>query len=123
MLYALHEASYYATTPMRLAARMTRDFWGSPVHFAGQTKVGRSLYAAADLFTNVTRRYGKTDWDIDTRFQDEATGRKTYALLSSDGSRGRGMPDEAVDRREGVANDEGEGAQRRVSSCRCRRPT
>lgn len=34
----------------------------------------------------------ETDWDIDTRFQDEAGGRKTYASLSPDGSRGRGTP-------------------------------
>ena len=34
----------------------------------------------------------ETDWDIDTRFQDEVGGRKTYAFLSSDGSRGRGTP-------------------------------
>jgi len=34
----------------------------------------------------------ETDWDIDTRFQDTATGRKTYASLSPDGSRGRGTP-------------------------------
>jgi TonB-dependent receptor len=34
----------------------------------------------------------ETDWDIDTRFQDTATGRKTYAFLSPDGSRGRGTP-------------------------------
>jgi TonB-dependent receptor len=34
----------------------------------------------------------ETDWDIDTRFQDQATGRKTYAFLAPDGSRGRGTP-------------------------------
>lgn len=34
----------------------------------------------------------ETDWDVDTRFQDEATGRKTYAFLAPDGSRGRGTP-------------------------------
>jgi TonB-dependent receptor len=34
----------------------------------------------------------ETDWDIDTRFQDEVGGRKTYAFLSSDGSRGGGTP-------------------------------
>ena len=65
MLYALHEASYYATTPMRLAARATRDFWGSPLNPAAQTAYGRNLYAAADLVTHVTRRYGKPAWDID----------------------------------------------------------
>ena len=66
MLYALHEASYYASTPMRLAARATRDFWGSPANPAAGSKFGRSLYAAADLITNVTRRYGKPEWGIDT---------------------------------------------------------
>ena len=65
MLYALHEASYYATAPMRMAARATRDFWASPLNPAAQTKYGRSLYAAADLVTNVTRRYGKPEWGID----------------------------------------------------------
>ena len=34
----------------------------------------------------------ETDYDIDTRFQDEVGGRKTYAFLSPDGSRGRGTP-------------------------------
>ena len=34
----------------------------------------------------------ETDWDVDTRFQDEVGGRKTYAFLSSDGSFGRGTP-------------------------------
>ncbi|GAB1488236.1 TonB-dependent receptor [Opitutaceae bacterium] len=34
----------------------------------------------------------ETDWDVDTRFQDEVGGRKTYAFLSSDGSRGGGTP-------------------------------
>jgi poly(3-hydroxybutyrate) depolymerase len=65
MLYALHEASYYAAAPMRLAARAARDFWASPLNPAAQTKYGRSLYAAADLMTHVTRRYGKPEWGID----------------------------------------------------------
>jgi TonB-dependent receptor len=34
----------------------------------------------------------ETDWDVDKRFQDVAGGRKTYAFLSPDGSRGRGTP-------------------------------
>ena len=65
MLYALHEASFYASTPMRLAARAARDFWGSPLNPAANTELGRRLYAGADLFSNVTRRYGKPDWRID----------------------------------------------------------
>jgi len=34
----------------------------------------------------------ETDWDIDTRFQDQVGGRKTYAFLSADGSKGGGTP-------------------------------
>ena len=66
MLYALNELGYSATTPMRAWARATRDFWSSPLNPAANTAMGRNLYAAADLFSNVTRRYGKPDWRIDT---------------------------------------------------------
>jgi poly(3-hydroxybutyrate) depolymerase len=66
MLYAMHEAGYYASTPMRMAARITRDFWTSPLNPAGDTHLGRRLYASTDLFANVTRRYGKPKWNIDS---------------------------------------------------------
>jgi poly(3-hydroxybutyrate) depolymerase len=65
MLYALHEAAYYASTPMRGLARAARDFWGSPLNPASESRLGRSVYAGADLFANVTRRYGRPDWRID----------------------------------------------------------
>ena len=66
MLYSMHEAAYYASTPMRLAARIARDAWSSPVNPAADTHLGRTLFAATDLFANVTRRYGKPEWNIDT---------------------------------------------------------
>jgi len=64
MLYSIHEAAYYATGPWRAAARVTRDFWGSALNPASESKLGRTMFAAADLFSNVTRRYGKPDWKI-----------------------------------------------------------
>ena len=66
MLYALHEAAYYASTPMRQVALMARDFWSSPVNPAADTSMGRNLFASADLLANVTRRYGKPAWNINT---------------------------------------------------------
>ena len=66
MLYALHEAAYYASTPMRQMALAARDFWGSPLNPAADTAVGRRMHAGADLFANITRRYGKPKWGIDT---------------------------------------------------------
>lgn len=65
MLYAVHEATYYATGPLRAAARITRDFWSSTLNPASGSRMGRTMFAAADLFSNVTRRYGKPAWGID----------------------------------------------------------
>jgi poly(3-hydroxybutyrate) depolymerase len=66
MLYTLYEAGYYQSAPLRLAARMTRDFWNSPLNFGRDTPLGRRLYASADLIANLTRRYGKPAWGIDS---------------------------------------------------------
>lgn len=66
MLYALHEYAYHAASPLRLAAEMARNFWGSQVNPASDTAVGRTLYASAEMFSNMTRRYGKPAWNIDS---------------------------------------------------------
>jgi poly(3-hydroxybutyrate) depolymerase len=66
MLYSLYEAGFYAASPLRAAARMTRDFWSSPLNPAKESELGRRLYANADLFANLTRRYGKPAWGIDS---------------------------------------------------------
>jgi len=70
MLYALHEANYHASTPLRLGARAMRDFWSSSANPVAETRFGRTLYAGADLFANVTRRYGRPDWNIDSVMVD-----------------------------------------------------
>ncbi len=66
MLYGLSELGYSAVLPMRWAARAMRDFWHSPGNPAADTEMGRSLYASADMFANLTRRYGKPPWRIDS---------------------------------------------------------
>src|SRR6185503_12622176 len=33
---------------------------------AADTELGRRLFATSDLFTNLTRRYGKPDWGIES---------------------------------------------------------
>ena len=66
MLYAMHEASYYANSPLRAGAKLAREFWGSPLNPASQTPFGRRVAAGADLFEGATRRYGKPAWGIDT---------------------------------------------------------
>lgn len=66
MLYALHEAAYYAAQPARAGARLARDAISHPLNPLAYTRLGRTLGAANDLFANVTRRYGKPDWRIET---------------------------------------------------------
>ena len=66
MLYSLYEAGYYASTPLRFAGRATRDFWSSPLNPAKDSDMGRRLFANADLFANLTRRYGRPAWNIDS---------------------------------------------------------
>ncbi|HEX2559358.1 polyhydroxyalkanoate depolymerase [Phenylobacterium sp.] len=73
MLYTLYEAGYYQSAPLRLAARMTRDFWSSPLNPGRDTPLGRRLYASADLIANLTRRYGRPAWNVDSV---EVAGRK-----------------------------------------------
>ena len=65
MLYALHEAAYYASAPWRMVARGIKDFWGSTVNPAHDSQFARNLTAGAALFSDMTRRYGKPDWHID----------------------------------------------------------
>jgi poly(3-hydroxybutyrate) depolymerase len=65
MLYAIHEAAYRSAAPLRLAAEFARDFWSSPVNPAAASRLGRTLYASADLTANLTRRYFKPAWGID----------------------------------------------------------
>jgi poly(3-hydroxybutyrate) depolymerase len=66
MLYALYEAGYYAAAPMRAAAILARDFWSSPLNPTRDSEMARRMYAGADLFVNLTRRYGRPAWGIDT---------------------------------------------------------
>jgi len=65
MLYSLYETGYYGSTPLRIAARLTREFWGSSLNPAKDSPVGRRLFASADLFANLTRRYGRPAWGVD----------------------------------------------------------
>jgi poly(3-hydroxybutyrate) depolymerase len=64
MLYSLHEAAYNSATPVRLAARAARDFWGSPLNPASNSKWGRTLYASSEMLSNLPRRYGRPEWGI-----------------------------------------------------------
>jgi poly(3-hydroxybutyrate) depolymerase len=66
MLYSMYEAGYYAASPLRWAALAARDFWSSAANPAAQTDFGRRIFATSDLFANLTRRYGKPEWRVES---------------------------------------------------------
>ena len=65
MLYSLYEAGFYAAAPLRAAAIAARDFWSSPLNPVRESEAAKRIYAGADLFVNLTRRYGRPEWGID----------------------------------------------------------
>ncbi|WP_019960324.1 polyhydroxyalkanoate depolymerase [Woodsholea maritima] len=64
MLYSMYEFSRAALMPWRTAANMTRRSLRAPWNPFGDTLIGRSTAAAADVFESITRNYGKPHWEI-----------------------------------------------------------
>lgn len=83
MLYAFHELAYHSATPFRIGAQMARQFWTSPLNPAADTAIGRTAYAAAEVFESLTRRYGKPDWGLETIEIDGEPVRTTEQVVWS----------------------------------------
>ncbi|MFY0400319.1 polyhydroxyalkanoate depolymerase [Brevundimonas naejangsanensis] len=83
MLYAFHELAYHSAAPFRIGAQMARQFWTSPLNPASDTAIGRTAYAAAEVFESLTRRYGKPDWGLETIEIDGRPVRTTEQVVWS----------------------------------------
>jgi len=81
MLYTLYEAGFYAAAPLRAAALAARDFWSSPLNPARDTEAAKRIYAGADLFVNLTRRYGRPAWAVDEVRIDQTPVRVTQNVV------------------------------------------
>lgn len=66
MLYSFYELGHLSVAPLRIAALMQSTMLRSPLNPIGDTEVGRTAAAAADLFETMTRRYRKPDWNLPT---------------------------------------------------------
>lgn len=64
MLYQLHEAQRLAMMPARLLAHTIKVATLGPWNPILATPLGRSIASAAEVFEQMTRRYGKPDWDL-----------------------------------------------------------
>ena len=66
MLYSLFEAQHVALAPMRLAAELSRGWFGHPFSPWSLTPLAKEITASSDLFLRVTNRYDKPEWGIDS---------------------------------------------------------
>jgi poly(3-hydroxybutyrate) depolymerase len=73
MLYHVHEMNRAAVTPMRMLADVQGMLWRSPVNPLAKTPGGRAIASACDVFEDLTRRYPKPAFDLDTTVCDGET--------------------------------------------------
>jgi poly(3-hydroxybutyrate) depolymerase len=70
MLYHAYEMTHAAISPMRAAARMSRDVITNPFNPMAETYGSRAMSAALEMFINATRRYGKPEFGIEETVVD-----------------------------------------------------
>mgnify|MGYP003860017909 CR=1 FL=1 len=66
MLYHAYEMTHAAVQPLRLQSDALRYLCRSAFSPVAYTPVGKAVAAACEVFENVTRRYRKPDWGIDS---------------------------------------------------------
>jgi poly(3-hydroxybutyrate) depolymerase len=77
MLYHAYEMTHAAISPMRAAARVSREVMRNPLNPMAETYGSRAVSAALEMFINATRRYGKPEFEIETTVVD---GRDTPVM-------------------------------------------
>ena len=70
MLYHLHEMQHLALVPARLFAGALAQTMRNPFNLFGATEWGRKIGSAAEIFGQITRRYGRPDWGFDQTIID-----------------------------------------------------
>ena len=67
MQYHVYETAHLMLAPLRMAARSTKSLLSQPWNPWGGTFLGRHISAGCEVFENITRRYGKPEFDAITR--------------------------------------------------------
>ena len=66
MLYSLYHANRQLSQPVRWAADMVEEFYGSPSNPLSETWFGKSMAAGAEIVSRLTRNYGKPAFGLTT---------------------------------------------------------
>ena len=70
MLYSLYIANRQMSQPVRWAADMIEEFYGSPSNPLSETWFGKSVAAGAEIVSRLTRNYGKPAFGLSTTLVD-----------------------------------------------------
>jgi poly(3-hydroxybutyrate) depolymerase len=70
MLYYMHEMQHLALMPARFMAENFNRVLNHPFSLIGKTPLGRNIASAANIFEQLTRRYGKPAWGLPTTLID-----------------------------------------------------
>ncbi len=70
MLYHAYEMTHAAISPMRAAARMSQEVFSNPLNPMTLTIGSRAMSAALQMFINVTKRYGKPVFGLESTLVD-----------------------------------------------------
>ncbi len=70
MLYHAYEMTHAAISPMRAAARMSKDMIQNPLNPLAETYGSRTVSAALEMFINATRRYAKPEFELESTLVD-----------------------------------------------------
>ena len=73
MLYSLFEAQHTALVPFRVAAELSRGWFGHPFSPLAYSPLSREIAAGSDLFLRLTQRYDKPAWGIEHTTVDGQT--------------------------------------------------
>ncbi|MDP2697399.1 polyhydroxyalkanoate depolymerase [Thalassospira sp.] len=66
MLYHIYELQHATINPLRAAVDVSKKWLRNPANPWSYTQPGRSAAAAFDVFTHITHRYGKPEFDLPT---------------------------------------------------------
>jgi len=65
-MYWMYEMGHASLNPARAVTDATKILFQNPLNPWSHTQFGKSIAAACELFERTTRRYGKTEWGLDT---------------------------------------------------------
>jgi poly(3-hydroxybutyrate) depolymerase len=89
--YGLYDATSLSLTPLRWSATAAQMVFGSPLNPLRNTLPGRMITASADVFSSVTKRRGKPEWNIDAKL-DVIDERPFCRLVRFSRDRGHDVP-------------------------------